>query len=43
VVSCSGPHDVKLITRVDEQTGCPSGTERRRLSTDGLLDCVQPS
>ena len=37
------PHDVKLVTRVDEGTMCPPGTERRRLSTDGLLDCVEPS
>ncbi len=43
VVPCGGAHDVKLVTRVDERTACPSGTERRRLSTDGLLDCVQPS
>lgn len=43
VVSCGGPHDVKLVLRVDERTACPRGTQRRRLSTDGLLDCVQPS
>lgn len=43
VVSCNGAYDVKLIARVDELTGCPPGTERRRLSTDGLLDCVEPS
>lgn len=43
VVSCSRPHDVKLVARVDERTACPVGTERRRLSTDGLLDCVRPS
>lgn len=43
VVPCTGAHDVKLVARVDERTTCPPGTERRRLSGDGLLDCVQPS
>jgi hypothetical protein len=43
VVPCSGAHDVKLVTRVDERTPCPPGTQRRRLATDGLLDCVVPS
>ncbi|MEJ7585847.1 MAG: J domain-containing protein [Acidimicrobiales bacterium] len=43
VVACDGPHDVKLVTRVDERARCPAGTERRRLSTDGLLDCVDAS
>ncbi len=43
VVPCSGAHDVKLVTRVDERTACPSGTDRMRLSTDGLLDCVDSS
>lgn len=43
VVPCNGVNDGKLIARVAEGTACPPGTERRRLSTDGLLDCVQPS
>ena len=41
-VPCSGPHDVRVVVRVDEMTSCPSGTERRRLFHDGLLDCVTP-
>lgn len=43
VVDCGGSHDVVLVSRVDERTQCPLGTERRRLSTDGFLDCVRPS
>jgi hypothetical protein len=43
VVPCNGVNDGKLIARVAEGTACPPGTERRRLSNDGLLDCVQPS
>ena len=41
VVPCTGRHDVLVVARVDEATRCPAGTERRRLSTDGRLDCVQ--
>lgn len=40
VVSCDGPHELEIVDRVDEATACPPGTERRRLGTDGLLDCV---
>jgi hypothetical protein len=40
VVSCDGPHDLRIVTRVSETQACPDGTERRRLGTDGLLDCV---
>lgn len=42
-VPCSSPHDVRVVTRVDEMTSCPAGTERRRLFHDGLLDCVTTS
>lgn len=42
IVACSGPHDLQVVTRVDETAACPSGTERRRLAPDGLLDCVVP-
>lgn len=42
-VSCARPHDVKVVSRVEERIQCPADTERRRLSTDGLLDCVIPS
>ncbi|MCU1352988.1 MAG: hypothetical protein JWM05_2197, partial [Acidimicrobiales bacterium] len=41
IVSCCRPHDVRVVTRVDEATPCPAGTERRRLATDGRLDCVR--
>ncbi|HEY4377597.1 MAG TPA: DnaJ domain-containing protein [Acidimicrobiales bacterium] len=40
IVPCAGHHDVTVVARVDEQHACPSGTERRRLAHDGLLDCV---
>ena len=40
VVECDGPHDLEIVVRVDELTQCPEGTQRRRLATDGLLDCV---
>ena len=40
VVPCDGPHDVRVVRRVGEATPCPADTERRRLGTDGLLDCV---
>lgn len=40
VVPCSGPHELRIVVRVDEATACPPGTERRRLGVDGLLDCV---
>ncbi len=40
VVPCDGPHELEIVVRVDEVTECPAGTERRRLSDDGLLDCV---
>lgn len=40
VVPCSGPHELRIISRVDDATECPAGAERRRLGTDGLLDCV---
>ncbi|CAN5567233.1 hypothetical protein BH10ACT1_BH10ACT1_25230 [soil metagenome] len=40
IVPCSGPHELQIIVRVDSATACPVNTERRRLGTDGLLDCV---
>lgn len=40
VVPCDGPHDLRIVRRVREGQPCPAGTERRRLGTDGLLDCV---
>jgi len=40
IVSCNGPHDLQIIARVDSATACPPDTERRRLGTDGLFDCV---
>ena len=40
IVDCDGPHELEIVARVDELTECPEGTERRRLDTDGLLDCV---
>lgn len=43
VVPCSGPYELKIVSRVDEATPCPAATERRRLGSDGLLDCVSPS
>lgn len=42
VVGCEEPHDGRLMARVAEGTACPPGSERRRLATDGLLDCVAP-
>lgn len=43
VVPCRGPHDGRLVARVSEVSRCPTGTERRRLSRDGLLDCIAPT
>lgn len=40
IVSCDGPHELRIVARVDEVGTCPPDTERRRLGTDGLLDCV---
>jgi hypothetical protein len=40
IVPCSGPHELRIVRRVDDATACPPGTERRRLGTDGFLDCV---
>jgi len=40
VVPCSGPHQLRIVSRVDEMTACPEAAERRRLGTDGLIDCV---
>ena len=42
VVACDGPHDGRLVARVTEAAQCPPGSERRRLATDGLLDCLAP-
>lgn len=42
VVPCRGPNDGRLIARVTEASRCPPGTERRRLSRDGFLDCIAP-
>lgn len=43
VVPCDGPHELRIVDRVDESTACPPGSERRRLGDDGLLDCVVAS
>ena len=43
IVACSGPHELRIIRRVDAATDCPERTERRRLGTDGLFDCVRPN
>ena len=43
LVACSGPHELRIIRRVDAATDCPDRTERRRLGTDGLFDCVRPN
>jgi hypothetical protein len=40
IVPCEGPHELRIVERVDEVGTCPPDTERRRLGTDGLLDCV---
>ena len=42
IVPCDGPHELEVVARVDETEPCPGGSERRRLATDGLLDCVTP-
>ncbi len=42
IVACSGPHELRIIRRVEPATDCPERTERRRLGTDGLFDCVRP-
>lgn len=41
VVPCSGPHELRIVQRVPDGAACPVGTEKRRLGTDGLLDCVR--
>jgi len=40
VVPCSGPHELRIVRRVRDGAACPPGTEKRRLGSDGLLDCV---
>ncbi|WP_254127156.1 DnaJ domain-containing protein [Aquihabitans sp. G128] len=40
IVPCTGPHELQIVARVDSATACPADTERRRLGTDGLFDCV---
>lgn len=42
VVPCSGPHELRIVQRVPDGADCPVGTEKRRLGTDGFLDCVRP-
>ncbi len=42
IVPCSGPHELRIVARVDDATTCPAGTEKRRLGSDGLFDCVRP-
>lgn len=41
IVPCDGPHELEVVARASETERCPDGTERRRLSTDGMLDCVR--
>lgn len=40
VVPCNGPHELKILRRIQDGEACPVGTEKRRLGTDGFLDCV---
>lgn len=40
VVSCDGPHELRIVRRVQDGEPCPAGTEKRRLGSDGFLDCV---
>lgn len=42
VVPCAGPHELRIVVRVPDGGQCPAGTEKRRLGTDGYLDCVRP-
>jgi hypothetical protein len=39
-VDCAGPHDLRIVARVDAPESCPVGTEARRFAADGLVDCV---
>jgi hypothetical protein len=39
-VPCTGPHDLRIMTRVDAATPCPVGQIRRKLTNDGMFDCV---
>lgn len=41
VVPCSGPHELRIVQRVPEGADCPTDTEKRRLGSDGYLDCVR--
>lgn len=41
IVSCTGPHQLVVVTRVLPAEGCPAGTEARRFGTDELVDCVK--
>ncbi len=45
VVPCNGagPDALRVVARVADQTGCPAGSEPRRLATDRLIDCVRPA
>lgn len=41
VVPCDGPHELRIVGRIADGGRCPEGTEKRRLATDGYLECVQ--
>ena len=41
VVPCTGPHELRIVTRINDGGQCPDGTEKRRLAVDGYLDCVK--
>lgn len=43
IVSCDGPSDFQLVTRVERVGDCPAGTEARRLGTDTRFDCLRPT
>jgi hypothetical protein len=40
VVSCEGPHDLRIVRQVREAASCPVGSEARRLGDDAVVDCV---
>ena len=40
IVDCVGPHELRIVGRVTETQPCPAETERRRLTSETLLECV---
>jgi hypothetical protein len=40
VVPCDQPNTGRVVDRVDDMSGCPGGTDPRRLAPDGRTDCL---